>query len=1116
MLKVHTATGTAALADGLADLLAAPLSDPFAGEVVAVPAKGVERWIVQRLALRLGAVDTDGIAANIEFPNPARLVADVLATCSGVDPDDDEWAPARLRWTVLEVIDGCLDESWCAVLHRHLTDTPDRQRSGRRFATAARMVDLFAGYAAQRPAMPLDWAAGRDRDGVGADLEEDTAWQAELWRRVRARVGTPSPAERLDAACAALRADPALVGLPERLSLFGPTRLPTDQLDVLAALGAHRDVHLWLPHPSPTMWDALAEKDVPVRRVDDDSALDVAHPLLAGLGRDVRELQFRLRSRDAQFDRRAEPDRPDTLLGRLQSGIVADLPPADRAVLDGTVAVHACHGAPRQVEALREVLLHLFADDPTLEPRDVLVMCPDVEAYAPLIRAVFGQAAVGQAAVGQAAGRGTAGHPGHELRVRLADRGLRQTNPVLGVVADLLDLADARITASEVLDLAAAEPVRIRFGFSDDDLERMREWTSASGARWGLAQRQRERFGLAAFNQNTFATALDRILLGVAADETEIGWLDRALPLDDVDSTDVDLAGRFAEFLDRLTAAVRDLTGPQPPARWAQVLADALDRLTDLRTADAWQAAQAGREIAAAVEHGADSDLQLADVRAMLAGRLAGRPTRSNFRTGELTVCTMVPMRSVPHRVVCLLGLDDDFFPRKGTPDGDDILGRDPCLGERDPRSEDRQLLLDAIMAATERLVLFYTGADAINGQRRPPAIPLSELLDVLSDLVGPDGMDRVVHRHPLQPFDPRNFDGPRFGAGGPFSFDVAALAGARARQQDPLPPPPLLLHALPAATVEDVALTDLLAFAVNPAQAFARQRLGLRVPEPEEEIADALDVELDSLASWNLGDRMLTARLAGTSEQDFRALEWRRGTLPPFGFGHAALDVVAPMVNRLVDVCAALYTGDRETVDFAVDLGDNRRLTGTVSGLYRLPDGSGTALLRTYYSSLAARHRIRIWVELLAVAAHERERAWQGIATGRGGRSRLSRSTLGAPADPLAHLRAIVDLRDRGLREPLPLAPRTSHRYTALRRDGRSVTVAMTAAQGEWQDRFGDANDRYVQYVYRGAPLWHNLVEAAPAADEAGWFDDPTRFGVLSRRLWEPLLAHESMEQLR
>jgi exodeoxyribonuclease V gamma subunit len=259
----------------------------------------------------------------------------------------------------------------------------------------------------------------------------------------------------------------------------------------------------------------------------------------------------------------------------------------------------------------------------------------------------------------------------------------------------------------------------------------------------------------------------------------------------------------------------------------------------------------------------------------------------------------------------------------------------------------------------------------------------------------------------------------------------------------------------------------------------------------------------------------MLTALLSGTSEQDFRALEWRRGTLPPFGFGHAALDVVAPMVNRLVDVCAPLYTGERETMDVAVDLGDNRRLTGTVSDLYRRPDGSATALLRTYYSSLAPRHRIRIWVELLAVAAHDPDRAWQAIATGRGGRTRLSRSVLGAPADPLTLLRAVVDLRERGLREPLPLAPRTSHRYAALRLSNRAESVAMVAAQKEWQDRFGDATDRYVQYVYRGNPHWHNLVEATPAADETAWFDDTKRFGVLSRRLWEPLLAHESLEQI-
>ena len=477
----------------------------------------------------------------------------------------------------------------------------------------------------------------------------------------------------------------------------------------------------------------------------------------------------------------------------------------------------------------------------------------------------------------------------------------------------------------------------------------------------------------------------------------------------------------------------------------------------------------------------------------MLADRLAGRPTRANFRTGELTVCTMVPMRSVPHRVVCLLGLDDDVFPRKGTLDGDDILGRDPCLGERDPRSEDRQLLLDAVMAATERLVLFYTGADPISGQRRPPAIPLSELLDTLTALVGTAGMNRVLHRHPLQPFDPRNFDGPRFGADGPFSFDAAALAGARARQHDPLPRAPLLLRALPAATVEDVALTDLLAFVVNPAQAFGRQRLGLRIPEPEEEIADALDVELDSLASWNLGDRMLTALLSGTSEQDFRALEWRRGTLPPFGFGYAALDVVAPMVNRLVDVCGPLYTGERETVDVAVDLGDNRRLTGTVSDLYRLPEGSATALLRTYYSSLAAAPP---HPDLGGAARGRRARTRPRLA---GHRDRPRRQIPPEPVDPRRARQtrshtcvpsstcasAACANRYRWHREPPTATPPCAatgapRPWRRLRRKGNGRTGSVMRT------------DRYVQYVYRGNPHWRNLVEATPAADEAGMVRRP------------------------
>ncbi len=1093
MLILHRAERTGILADALAEVLAQPLDDPFAREVVAVPARGVERWLTQRLSGRLGSSAGDGVAANIDFPSPSRLVDEALAAASGITADDDPWHPSRMLWSLLGVIDECVGEPWCATLARHLGHGADDHRAGRRYATAAHLAGLLRSYGLQRPGMIAQWAAGHDTDGTGAPLDDHLRWQAELWRRLRARIGVDSPSQRLDELCGRLRDDPDVVDLPERLSIFGPTRLDTVLVEVLSALGHHRDVHIWLPHPSPVMWDGLTRRPASMRRADDHSALGVQHPLLAALGRDVRELQSRLSGLDCTDVPHTSPRPPATLLGRLQADLRDDrAPEPGSAEPDGTVMIHACHGPTRQVEVLRECLLHLFRDDPTLEPRDVIVMCPDVETYAPLVHAAFG------AGVGE--------HPGHTLRVRLADRGLRRTDPVLAVVSELLALADGRVTASEVLDLAASAPVRRKFGFDDDELERLQEWTTETGARWGLGPWQRKSFGLGDFMQNTFGAALDRILLGVAADGADGEWLSLSLPLDDVDSNDIDLAGRFAEFIDRLTVVLLRLRGPHPAARWSDELGYGIDLLTDVPTADAWQLTRARREIGDAVEHAGDTRLSLSDVRSMLSSRLAGRPSRSNFRTGELTVCTMVPMRSVPHRVVVLLGLDDDVFPRTAHIDGDDVLTQNPCVGERDPRSEDRQLLLDALMAAEERVLLFHTGADAVTGALRPPAIPLTEVRDVVATMTGVDVDDeRIVRRHPLQPFDPRNFR-----ADDPFGFGITALAGARAGQGGSVARDrqgALLVDDLPAPARTDVDLDELVSFLTHPTQGFLRQRLGLRIPDTDEGIADALDVELDGLAQWQLGDRMLEARLAGMSAGAFQDAEWRRGTLPPFALGRRTLDAVSDNVERLVHACAGVHTGQARTVDIRVDLGDGRRLTGTVGGVH------GEVLARSTYSKLSPKHRLEAWIRLLAVVASGHPGQWRAVTTGRS-RSRSYpawRSTLLAPADPVALLAALVDLRDRGLCRPLPLVTGASAEYADRRHRGDSVEMALSAAGKAFGGAFGDGKDRHVQYLYGPDVTLGQLTADAPDGVEAGWFDDPTRFGVLARRLWEPLLASEN-----
>lgn len=1171
-LHIHRAERADVLAGVLAEVLADPLPDPFATEVVAVPAKGVERWLAQHLANMLGATPgaRDGIAANIRFPAPATLVEEIVAEAVGVDAGTDPWAHDRVVWTVLRVIDESVDEPWCAVLAHHLGFGPAgtgeagvesagaEHRLGRRYVTAMRLAALFDGYAAQRPRLLAEWTSGADTDGTGRPLPVDLVWQPALWRRVRAAVGAPGPAERLATACTRLRAEPGAVTLPDRLSLFGSTRLPAGHLAVLTAVAEHRDLHLWLTHPSPAMWNALdrsrrgrdhrtgemaaasaisaapAEPDdafsAQTLRAEDDSAALVRHPLLAGLSRDIRELQLRLPGADTDIHHAVEAEcgRDDvgipgtsngesvgapgdsthdsghpaaaTLLQAVQAHIRDDdwPPVAGRYTGDGSVQIHACHGPVRQVEVLRECLLGLFAADPTLEPRDVVIICPEVESFAPLLRATFGQPGPAGTEIPDAAA-----HPGHRLRVRLADRGRGATNPLLSVVSSFLELARGRVTVTEVLDLAAAEPVRRGCGFDDDDLERMREWAVEAGARWGIGRRQRQAFGLGDFEQNTLNAALDRILLGVTADESSHEWLDRVLPLDDVESNDIDLAGRFAEYIDRLASILRDLQGPAPAAQWSSILNRCLDLLTDVVPSQEWIRTEARRELAAATAYAGETLLRLADITELLHSRLAAAPTRANFRTGELTVCTMTPMRSVPHRVVVLLGVDDEVFPRGAGADGDDIPARAPLLGERDPRSEDRQLLLDAIMAARDTLVVLHTGADPVSGAYRPPAVPVAELLDTVRAHLGPAGMSGVLTRHPLQPHDRRNFAAPE-----PFSFDPAAYAGAQAtlRTAEPVAGP--FTRTLPAAEITEIGLAELIAFLEHPVRGFLWQRLGLRIPEQEEEIIDRLPIEFGGLETWSLGERMLAARLAGADPAELRAAEWRRGMLPPAELGRVVLDEVERTVDTLFRAAAPDYTQPPRDIDIAVDLGGGRRLTGTVAEV------RGDLLVRTTYSRVAPKHRLAAWVSVLALAATE-QREWRAAVTGRGRFPTPAwRAELTAPAadEAAVHLRTLVALRDAGLAEPLPIPTATTAAYAEARFRRLSPEEAMVAADrefggGDKKRDFAEHSDRNLRYVWGPAPDFGHLT-AAPAP--AGEPVEQTRFGSIARRLWVPLLRAE------
>ena len=1168
MFRIHRSERADALVDALVELLRAPAGDPFGAEVVAVPTRGVERWLTHRIAAAVGTSPggTDGVCANVEFPFPGRLVGDVLAEATGVDRTEDPWRPERAVWPLLELIDEQAGEPWMALLASHLglsadstddagdpgnegdpdDDGTNALRRARRFATARHLADLFDSYAVYRPDLVLSWLdhAGR---GPYPDVPADAQWQPRLWLELRRRVASPSPPERVAQACARLRAGTVDIDLPARVSLFGLTRLPATYLDVLRAVATHRDVHLFALHPSLALWDRIAEAGppaLPLPRADDPTRSVPTNPLLRTWGTDTREMQLVLTAAaDAsQSHHPVDAGPATTLLGRIQADIRADAAPPGRP-LDGTtsgsaderivlevsdrsIQVHSCHGRARQVEVARDAICHALADDPTLEPRDVIVLCPDIDEFAPLLHATFGAGApdTDPAAVPPP----DRGLP--HLPYRLADRSLRQTNPLLATLDALLHLVDGRITAPELIAFAGREPVRLRFRFDDDDIERLAEWTATSQIRWGLDGPRRERYWLGDVEANTWRAGIDRVLLGVAMATDGSRLLGGRLPLDDVESGDVDLAGRFAELVDRIDTVVTGAAEPRPIAEWVDALGEAVDLVMACPMVESWQRVQVDailREVlgeATSDGAAAGGTLSLTEIRALLADRLRGLPTRADFRTGAITMCTLVPMRAVPHRVVVLLGLDDGAFPRAGRSDGDDLLRRRPLVGDRDPRTEDRQLLLDALLSAEDRLIVTTTGADVRTNEPRPPAVPLSELLDVIDRTArtadGADATESVVTTHPLQPFDPSAH---RDGGRGPWAFDRVHLAGARALVAERASPPPFLAAPLAPTSPRDgiVTLDDIVRFVQHPVREFLRQRLGVNVWEADDQLPDAVPVELDNLERWGIGQRLIERLLAGDPIEAAVEAELAVGALPPDAMGRATIGSIQAVATRIHEVAetvgAAGTTASRE-IDIA--LGDVPgcgpvTVVGTVTGVR--DDATGTVS----YSSVGAKHRLGSWVRLLALSAEYPEIPWRALTVGKyktGGRAVELAAFDGPPdarrAAAIAGLVDLVALRSRGLCEPLPMPCKTSAAWAEARSRGRHPA---RAAARDWESNHafpGEDADRSHQAAFGGVLRFDELIRIAPTEAERGdgWADDEdSRLGRLARRLWDPVLARES-----
>ncbi|WP_029646819.1 exodeoxyribonuclease V subunit gamma [Methylomicrobium lacus] len=1128
--------------------------DPLEDEVILVQSNGIAQWLKQALAADESASLTGGcgIAAALQTLLPSRFVWQAYRAVIGKDavPDASPFDKPLLVWRLMRLLPRLTQEKGYEPLARFLSQDSDQRK---RYQLAERLADLFDQYQVYRADWLAAWAEGRniliDYQASQTPLYEEQVWQPMLWRALQADVGDGSHTSRAAvhqrflvlASGLARRPD----DLPRRVIVFGLSSLPKQSLEVLMAISQWTQVVLCINNPCEHHWtNILTEKDF-LRRIGRHTKKPTlpenlkeeelhfhAHPLLAAWGKQGRDYISLLDEMDepgkyrqlfAEIGQRIDlfgPHGEGCLLNQLQDDI-RDLrpmsesrhqwPPVDPQ-RDPSIRFHVTHSPQREVEVLHDQLLAALDADPSLKPREIIVMVPDINQFAPHIQAVFGQL-----------------NPADKRYIpySIADLGKRHQAPLVYSLELLLGIDQSRLAVSEVLDLLNVPAVRKRFNIEESDLLLLHQWIAQANIRWGLHARHRQSLGINFdYEQNTWTFGLKRMLLGYAVGVDPTGrqandWNDIE-PYGDVAGLDAALAGPLAHLLTKIEALLQTFAKPVAPAEWGErlrnLLLDFFESTDNDETYLLLQLQTSLEQWVDACENAALTEpLTLPVVRDYWLSQIDQGGLSQRFFAGSLTFATLMPMRAIPFRRIYLLGMNDGDYPRTHPAMDFDLMAKDYRLGDRSRREDDRYLFLEALLSAREHLHISWVGRSIHDNTERPPSVLVSQLRDHIAtcwrleeSAGGKKLLEALTIEHRMQPFSKDYFGGNQ-AKSSLFTYarewrPTQATRAASAKSST-------ASLALPVFDVP-VSLDQLIGFMKDPVKTFFRERLGVYYELDDLTSEDQEPFSIGPLAQWALQNELIQVRLdakrQGKSESESvqrqLARVRRQGILPTGSVTELLQEWLAEPLDAMFDqyetACQA-WPMPLEDEDIAFE--------HTVNGQMLKIQGRLTQL---FADAEQARCRIEINTSnLIENKTYRRDRlisAWIQHLAGHLDGQPLTTHLIGKngqvvlrPLDPEWATRCFKDLIEAyvaGLCFPLPFAPKTALAWLAKGGKGFSgplnecrsdaVVAAKKTYEGNHKSPGEAANNPYLQRIY-------------PTLDSL-WSDGD--FTVWAERLLSPL----------